>query len=126
VSFRFAVDEVFKGELGAEVDLRATSQGPACGPSFEADQRYLVYVNEQRGQPTSTSCSGNVADPSPELLERRFDIAAAPSPDVPSPEPILPDQGGFLWSAVAGLAVLGTVVGLGLWIWVMRPRRVPG
>lgn len=42
----FLIDESFKGAKNREIDIYSSSQGTACGISFQKSEQYLVYAYE--------------------------------------------------------------------------------
>ncbi|MBN6055137.1 hypothetical protein JYK22_24585, partial [Nonomuraea sp. RK-328] len=53
-------DHVYKGRVGAEVEVSTRAQSPACGYDFDKGDRYLIFAaaGEDAGLTTSL-CSGN-------------------------------------------------------------------
>ena len=54
---RFAVSEVFAGDVGATFDVY-TSIGMMCSSDFTVGEEYLVFANGGPGQWTTSACSG--------------------------------------------------------------------
>lgn len=64
----FRADQVYKGTPAAEFEVASNADGPACGYTFTAGSRYLVFASDRAsvlvggdpGVPLSTSlCAGN-------------------------------------------------------------------
>ncbi|MFC4059092.1 hypothetical protein ACFOWE_12345, partial [Planomonospora corallina] len=68
VVYVFRADQVYKGELGAEVEVASSTSSAACGYAFTVGARYLVLASDEGGNLagsdpgvplTTTLCSGN-------------------------------------------------------------------
>jgi hypothetical protein len=71
-TFRFTVEESFKGISSAEVDIVTGSGGGDCGYSFLKGERYLVYAF--RG-PKSEKLSTNICTRTTSLVHSNEDLA---------------------------------------------------
>ena len=61
VLYRFAVEEVVKGNPGDWTDIATGVSGASCGVSFFLGSRWRVYARDgEAGVPISHSCAGSV------------------------------------------------------------------
>ena len=112
VTLRFDVEQVYKGQVPVNARLTTARDGASCGADFVVGARYLVHVDTDQGEWTTTLCSGN------ERLRGAISPGYAPTAAIEdgTGRPWLPwAAGGF----VALLAALVTAAAL-------RHRRRPG
>lgn len=108
VTWTFAVDQVYKGEVGRSQDVRSPTQAAACGVVFKGEKRYAVFAYENQGKLVTNSCMNT--RPMPEGKELKLDPIAAFEPD-PSAEEPDEDAGWdpFVVGAFGAVAVAGIV-----------------
>jgi hypothetical protein len=122
--FRFTVAEVFKGDVPAEIDIEAPTQGPACGPEFREGVPYLVYAGEQSddGVLHSNSCNGTRrADQEP--LPTSLRGGSPPSGDAAVATVSSGDDDDANGLLVAAVVVLGLAIGGAGIVLGRRPQR---
>jgi hypothetical protein len=129
--YRFAVDQVFKGDSAREVELRTAASGSSCGFEFEDDRRYLVYASAHRGALTTGLCSNNLIDPAPTMLDRRFEAGQPPNHALALPpdrvfdpwDDIRPLSLGLRRPVVVGLVIAGALAIAFTWAMLAAGRR---
>lgn len=98
-TYKFAVEEVLKGEPTATVEVGSVGSGAACGMTFSAQQRWRVYgMFAPNGQLTTGLCSGN------ELLAEGVTPVIPEAPPGPPPTGVLVALGAI--ALVAAVSVL--------------------
>lgn len=111
----FAVETVYKGRVTQRFTLSTADQGSACGYDFALGKRYLVFVGDDfhGGSWNSGLCSGNVLEPSADLLSHLPTSGYGPS------------VVGMVWlqllSPVGWICVLSVLLGVGMVVY--RRRR---
>lgn len=104
VRYTFAIEQMMKGELAINVDVRSSRSSAGCGMEFALAQRWRVYAfADETGKLQTGLCSGN------ELLGEGV---PAPTP-TPAPPPI-----GLL----GAIGVLALVGGISAWAFTRRTR----
>lgn len=115
VEIIFTVDTLYKGDAPEKLSVFTSSQGSACGISFKKNTPYLVFVGDfyKDGTMNTGLCSGNVQNPSPELLAVLGSGYAPDDADIPSEtnDPVVSDQ-WLLPTVGAGLVILGVAFSL--------------
>jgi hypothetical protein len=115
--FRFAVDRVFKGAVGTEMEIQSPSQGGACGLTPIADEPFLVFASDEprnNGVMRASTCNGS--RPVQDAPLEGFGPGEPPDPEVALPaHREAPRVSKAAYALVlAGLAGAGVVVAVGL------------
>ncbi|MCO6511242.1 MAG: hypothetical protein J5I65_10670 [Aridibacter famidurans] len=99
----FKVDEAFKGVRGDEVDIYTSSQGTACGITFEPGSRVLVYAygSEKKDKFLSTSICSRTRN----AEKREDEIAVLRSV---ANGRLIPRIYGAVYELIRGIDLLGT------------------
>jgi len=119
ITWTFAVDTVYKGDVLDTQDIETQTQGSACGVVFEERKRYVVFAHEDTealspGVDLATNSCMNTR----ELNDGdRLTLDPVAFPDAGSdPEPLLPTK-TILYGGV------GVVLLTGLAYWLVRTNR---
>ena len=81
VTWTFAVDEIYKGDVGSSQDVRSQTQSAACGVVFKEGKRYAVFAYENKGNLVTNSCMNT--RPLGDGKELGLDPVAAFDPEPP-------------------------------------------
>ncbi len=142
VRYEMTVARIFKGEVGASVQLTTRASSAACGRSFVIGKRYLVYAyRTDDGELADTMCSrtrlisaadedlaalGPGVAPSAPAAQGGADDSREPPRIEPTPTPASPTPTASRGCSVAGpLPDPGLGLGLGLLVAAVRRRRRP-
>lgn len=107
--FTFEVVRTFKGQLDAQVNIKTTDNGAACGREYgAAGSEWLIYASiDDQGQAHDNLCSRSkpIADAASDIAELEaaagtldqpndppVDPNADPGPSDPEPEPVEPEE----------------------------------
>ena len=132
VSYRFAVSEVFRGAASATTWVGSAADGASCGlEGLEAGREYVVFAQERGDRLWAGLCDGTATATS-DLVADVEAVTGSGHPPVradvvdPAAQPpgaVAPArEGAWLVPLVGGLA-LALVLGVALWVVVLRGRR---
>jgi hypothetical protein len=125
VTWTFAVDELYKGDVGETQDIRSATQGAACGVVFKEEKRYAVFAYENKGNLVTNSCMNTRPLGDDEKLELEPIAAFEPSP--PPFDGDATDQWGPWAIASFGIVVLVALLTIGVFAAGKRPKtKSPG
>lgn len=97
--FTFDVLQVWKGDVGARVEVTSSNSGAACGLEMSPGQTRLVYADQRGARLTSGLCSAPFGSGGKAALTRLLGEPSAPSTGPttdPSPDWFLLWGDGFL------------------------------
>ncbi|MET7333147.1 hypothetical protein [Nonomuraea sp. NPDC005650] len=131
VTATLRTDHVYKGELGAEVEVFTKAQGPACGYEFVKGARHLVFAKARGSGLATTSCSGNRLLPPGDQPLRPSDQTQGMEPLTPelikalgTPTRVSSEHApAFDWTGPMAIALLIGAVALAAIVWTRRRAR---
>jgi Tol biopolymer transport system component len=99
VQVQFRVQQRWKGSQVQRLTVTTALDSAACGYTFQADQRYLVFAHSVDGQLTTGLCSGT--QPLAQATEALafLNEASAQATPTPTPAPDLADMDVQTWSS---------------------------
>lgn len=118
VHYTVAVDRVYQGDVGAEVEFDSAVSGASCGlEGMVVDRRYIVFLDAHGPSRTASLCGGTA--PASHRLESAVERltgaptrpAAATSVDEPPARTVAPR-----WSIATGVLGIALLGGIGLWL----------
>ncbi len=123
VTLTFAVDEVYKGQVGTTAQVRTARSGGSCGLELDGEGPFLVFTQFGDDGLTASLCGGtrDLPETVPAVLgEGRPPAGSGGTKTVTHEEAVNtridPDTTtSWLW-AVGGLAALGIAGALGVWL----------
>lgn len=121
VSYTVAVDDVYRGTLGTEVEFESAQDGSSCGlEGMEVDRRYVVFLQTDGETRTASLCGGTA------LATDRLESAVARLAGAPT-QPVGAPVGGARGDGppwIAGAGVLATALVGGVLL-LRRRGRTP-
>lgn len=113
VSWRFTVDQVYKGTVHDLETVTSATQSTACGVTFDKNQRYVVFAFGGTGRLTTNSCSNTRPWPADKSL-----AMGGLQPHDPVPANETDSSTGPNWM----LAIVGAVLGAAAFFALLRVR----
>ena len=77
VTFDFAVDQVFKGDVPRTVAVSTVVSGASCGYEFQVGKRYTVFATGAADRLETGLCRGNVAG---SIVESEYGLGPGKAP----------------------------------------------
>lgn len=123
VTLTFAVDEVYKGQVGTTVQVRTARSGASCGLELDGEGPFLVFTEFGENGLTASLCGGtrDLPETVPAVLGEGRPPAGSGGTKTVTHEEAINEQAetglpnAWLW-AVGGLAGLGLAGALGVWL----------
>ena len=121
VTWTFAVEDVYKGDVTESQEVTSHTQSVACGLAFKEEKRYVVFSYKQAGGLETNSCMNTRPLGRNEELGMEPVSAFSESPP-PAAAPAEEDESGWDPIVIGSLAMVG-LVGLLTLVVFARGRR---